>query len=82
MNGPRYIYAIRIFLDNYRTPMAELAFGEGGRPNGETVTIRWDESDKLDGYVMNAYTYIWDERTSEIAYGSSFRDYVNFGKEE
>lgn len=75
----RYVYGIRIFLGNDRTPMAELAFGDGGRPNGETKIIRWDCPDERDFYVINAYTYIWDERTMDIAYGSTFEEYRKYG---
>ena len=78
-NEGRYVYGIRIFLDECCTPMAELAFGDGGRPNGETKTIRWDIPDERDAYVINAYTFIWDERTKDIAYGTTFEEYKNYG---
>ena len=81
MESRRYIYGIRIFLDNFRTPMAELAFGDGGRPTGETVTIHWDVPAEKEPYVMNAYTLIWDERLSEVAHGESFQEYVRDGAE-
>lgn len=78
-NEGRYVYGVRIFLDNERIPMAELAFGDGGRPNGETKIIHWDRPDERDRYVINAYTFIWDERVKDIAYGMTFEEFKNYG---
>ena len=58
----RYVYAIRIFLKDGHKPMAELAFGDGGRPTGETEIIHWDDPNERALFNINSYTYIWDER--------------------
>ena len=75
----RYVYGVRIFLGEMGQPMAELAFGDGGKPNGETKIIHWTHPDERDRYVINGYTFIWDERTKDIAYGGSFEEYKNYG---
>ena len=67
----RYVYAIRIYLENGYKPMAEIAFGNGGRPNGETKIIPWDEPEARNEYVINAYTFVWDERINK-----SFNEYI------
>lgn len=73
--GKRYVYGVRIFLENGHKPMAELALGDGGRPDGSTVIVPWDSPEEIDEkYVINAYTFIWDER--EIVQHSAFDDYV------
>lgn len=72
----RYVYAVRIF-DKYGdcgTPMAELAFGDGGRPTGETITIRWDSLSEREKYFFNSYTLIWDERY--LPRNKSFKEYL------
>lgn len=71
----RYVYAVRIYLKDGYKPMADLAFGDGGRPNGETVTIEWDVVSEREKYVINAYTFVWDER--ETVKEKSFREYIN-----
>lgn len=81
MDTRRYVYGLRIYMDRERIPMAELAFGDGGRPTGETAIIRWDEPEERERYVINAYTFIWDERTKEIWKGESFQEYVKDGAE-
>ena len=58
----RLAYAVRIYLSADHTPMADIALGDGGRPTGETDTIRWDRIDEREKYVINAYTFIFDER--------------------
>ena len=74
MDSKRYVYAIRIFNENDYKPMAELAFGDGGRPNGETITIEWDDINEREKYVINAYTFIWDER--DVVKEKTFDKYV------
>ena len=70
----RYVYAVRIWLKDGYKPMADLAFGDGGRPTGEIVTIEWDIITEREKYVINAYTFIWDER--ETVKTQSFSDYI------
>ena len=70
-----YVYAVRIFLENGYQPMAELAFGDGGRPNGQTKVIRWDSITEREEYIINSYTLIWDER--EIVRWNSFQNYIH-----
>ena len=70
-----YVYAVRIFLENGYQPMAELAFGDGGRPNGQTKVIRWDSITERERYLINSYTLIWDER--EIVARNTFQQYIN-----
>ena len=72
----RYVYAIKIYLKNGYQPMADLAFGEGGRPTGETVTIPWDVEDERNKYYYNSYTLVWDTRTTVL--NMSFEDYVHW----
>lgn len=73
--GKRYVYGVRIFLENGHKPMAELALGDGGRPDGSTVIVPWDSPEEIEEkYVINAYTFIWDER--DIVQHSAFDDYV------
>lgn len=74
MNNRRYVYGIRIFLANDHTPMAELAFGNGGRITGETEVIRWDSMSERERFFINSYTFIWDER--EIVREKSFTEYI------
>lgn len=74
-NQKPYIYAVRLFLKDRHIPMAELAFGEGGRPNGKTETIRWDVISERERFIINAYTLIFDERVND---GWTFNDYVNW----
>lgn len=76
MENKRFVYAVRIFNKDYQ-PMAELAFGEGGRPTGETTTIKWDNIDERNKYVINAYTFIYDER--ELVKEKSFYEYIKGG---
>lgn len=73
----RYVYAVRIYIDHttgYKV-MADLAFGDGGRPNGETTTIEWDVISEREKYVINAYTFIWDER--EVPESKTFKEFIN-----
>lgn len=72
MNNKPYVYAIRIFYENGYRPMAELAFGEGGRPTGETKIIYWADITEREQYYINAYTFIWDER---LPY--TFQEYIH-----
>ena len=53
------VTAIRIFFQNDRRPMAELAFAYGG-----TVTIDWSCSAERKQFEsgINGYTLIYDER--------------------
>lgn len=55
------ITAIRIFYDDARNSMAELAFAFGG-----TETIEWTRIDHRNAYEIgiNGYTLIFDERTN------------------
>ena len=78
MENKRFVYAIRIFNKDGYKPMAELAFGEGGKPTGETVIIPWDDIAERSKYVINAYTCVWDERY--IPTNMTFNEYVNSGK--
>lgn len=71
----KYVYGVRIFLRDGYQPMAELMFGDGGRPNGETEIIEWDREDERKRFVINAYTYIWDERPVVKDY--TFNQYIN-----
>ena len=71
MEKRRHVYAIRIYLENGYQPMAEIAFGDGGRPNGETKIIPWDELEVRNEYIINAYTFVWDERINK-----SFNEYI------
>lgn len=70
----RYVYGVRIFLVNGYKPMAELMFGDGGKPNGETEIIEWDVTSERDRFIINAYTYIWDERPTVKDY--TFKQYI------
>ena len=72
MENKRYVYAVRIFNKDGYKPMAELAFGDGGRPTGETTIIHWDDISEREKYCINSYTLVWDERTK----GKSFDEYV------
>ena len=71
----RYVYAVRIWLKDGYKPMADLAFGDGGRPTGEIVAIEWDVITEREKYVINAYTFIWDER--ETVKTRSFSEYIS-----
>jgi len=53
------VTAIRIYYENDRTSMAELAFAFGG-----TATIEWTNVDERNIYLsgMNGYTFVFDER--------------------
>lgn len=71
----RYVYGIRIYLkDGYR-PMADLAFGDGGRTNGEIVTIEWDRPDEREKYYIDSYTFIWDDRAPVQRW--TFQEFAN-----
>lgn len=73
-NERRYVYAVRIYnVDGYKL-MADLALGDGGRPNGEVVTILWDSITMREKYLINGYTFIFDER--DIVKKLSFKDYI------
>jgi hypothetical protein len=74
MDNKRYVYAVRLFLKDGHQPMAELAFGEGGRPNGETEIIEWDVPAERERYYINAYTFIWDER--EVVKNYTFNEFI------
>ena len=74
--GKPYIYAVRLFEGEYCKQMAELAFGDGGRPNGKTVTIEWTNITEREKYCINGYTHVWDERPCVRM--QSFSDYVNW----
>lgn len=71
----RYVYAIHIFLKDGYKPMATLAFGDGGRPTGETVTIEWDNLTQRRQYYWNAYTLVYDDRTKAVSI-DSFDKYI------
>ena len=75
MNYKPFVYAVRIFLENGYKPMAELAFGEGGNPTGETKIIPWDDIKERDKYIINAYTFVWDERG--VVKTRSFDEYID-----
>ena len=66
-NNKPYVYGMRIYLDGV-TPMAELALGDGGRPTGETEIIKFNSIDEREKYVINSYTFIWDERTNDMSF--------------
>ena len=73
--GP-LVYAVRIYNDESGVrPLADLALGDGGRPNGDIVTIHWDSVTERNKYVINAYTLIWDERRVTEEY-VTFAQYV------
>ena len=78
MENKRFVYAVRIFEQDGYIPMAELAFGDGGIPTGETITIKWDNINERHKYIINAYTFIYDER--EIVKEKSFYEYIKGGK--
>ena len=69
----RFVYAMRIWLKDGYKPMADLAFGEGGRLTGEFQTIHFDNVTEREEYVINSYTIVWDERTKPFC---SFEDYI------
>ena len=71
----RFVYAVKIYEENGYKPMAELAFGDGGRPTGETIIIHWDDINERNKYVINAYTFIWDTRF--IPTHKTFEDFIN-----
>lgn len=56
------IMAIRLFYDNMRTPMAELAFAFGGTCVIEWVNVTLRERFKKG---INGYTLIYDTRITE-----------------
>lgn len=68
------VYAVRIYLKDFHQPMADLALGEGGRPNGKIVTIHWDNINERNLYYFSAYTLIWDER--EVVKNKTFEDFL------
>ena len=72
MENKRFVYAVRIFNKDGYKPMAELAFGDGGRLTGETLFIHWDDVSEREKYCINSYTLVWDERTQ----GKSFDEYI------
>ncbi len=71
----RYVYAIHIYLQDGYKPMATLAFGDGGKPTGETATIEWSNLNQRRQYYWDAYTLIYDERTKEISI-DTFNKYI------
>jgi len=71
----RYVYGIRIYLKDGYKPMADLAFGDGGRTNGEITTIEWDRPDEREKYHIDCYTFIWDERAPVHKW--TFQEYAN-----
>lgn len=73
MENKRFVYAMRIWLKDGYKPMADLAFGEGGRLTGEVQTIHFDDITERGKYVINSYTVVWDERTKPFC---SFEDCV------
>ena len=73
-NHKPYVYAVRLYLEDGYKPMAELAFGEGGRPNGKTEIIEWTNITEREKYCINGYTFVWDERPPVSAI--SFADYI------
>lgn len=75
MDERRYVYGMRIYLKNGHKPMADLALGIGGRTSGEIVTIEWDRPDEREKYVINSYTFVWDERIPVKT--MSFSEYAN-----
>lgn len=64
------VVAIRIYLKDYHSPMAELAFAFGG-----TVTIEWDNVIQRKKYEsgINAYTLIFDTRVHETTFENQIR---------
>lgn len=74
MENKRFVYAVRIFLEYGYKPMAELAFGDGGVPTGETEIIHWDVVEEREKYCINAYTFVWDEREPVVS--KSFSEYI------
>ena len=73
---PEYINKLRKINQNGYTfdisnYLYNPAFGNGGRPNGETKIIPWDEPEARNEYVINAYTFVWDERINK-----SFNEYI------
>lgn len=75
MDNRKFVYGLRIYLRDGYKPMADLALGEGGRTNGEIVTIEWDRLDEREKYVINAYTFVWDER--DLVRAMKFSEYAN-----
>lgn len=75
MENRRYVYGVRIFYENGYIPMAELAFGDGGRPTGETKIIEWSRQSEREKYYFNAYTFYWDERF--VPKEKTFEEFVN-----
>ena len=73
MENKRFVYAMRIWLKDGYKPMADLAFGDGGRTTGEIQRIPYDNITEREKYIINSYTIIWDERTKSFG---SFEDYV------
>ena len=70
-----FVYAVRLFLEDGYKPMAELAFGDGGFPNGNTVVIELANVTEREKYCINAYTFVWDERP--VVLRQSFSEYVH-----
>ena len=54
-----YVVAIRIFYDQYMTPMADLKMIDG-----KMVTIQWSRMNDVEPFLpfINSYTLIYDER--------------------
>lgn len=73
-NNRPFAYAVRIYLKDGYEVMADIALGDGGRPNGVIETIEWDNINERSKYVINAYTFIWDERHIVKTY--TFYDYA------
>ena len=72
-----YAYAVCIYnQDGYR-PMAIIATGDGGRPNA-THEIPWDDLRARGQYVVNSYTFMYDERVCPGA-RKRFEQYVATG---
>ena len=69
-----YVYGMRIYLKDGYKPMADLALGDGGKPNGNIVTIEWDDNDEREKYTINSFTFIWDER--KMVQNNTFEEYV------
>jgi len=65
------IVAIRLFYDEYRSVMAELAFAYGS-----THTTEWTDIAQRRAFQIgiNGYTFIFDER--DVAKEKTFQDFV------
>jgi hypothetical protein len=72
MNKP-YVAAMRIYLKDGYKPMADLAILVNGMFE-RLETIRYDDVNEREKYYINAYTLIWDERTTSM----TFADYLSW----